>query len=71
MIQKIVYGSLILIILSLLLTIFYDLFVYHKFEIQYKDIVFKTAGYVALWFVLVFLDKLVIIELLAHNFRIN
>lgn len=71
LIQKIVYGSLFFIILSLLLTVFYDLFIYRKFEIQYKDIVFKTVGYVALWFVLVFLDKLVIIQLLAHNFRIN
>lgn len=71
LIKKIIYGSLAFIIISLFLTIFCDLFIYHKFEIQYKNIVFKTIGFTALWFVLVFLDKLIIIQLITHNFRIN
>jgi len=71
LIQRIIYGSLIFIILSLFVTVFCDIFIYHKFEIQYKDIVFKTIGFSALWFVLLFLDKLIIIQIIAHNFRID
>jgi hypothetical protein len=71
LIQRIIYGSLIFIILSLFVTVFCDIFIYHKFEIQYKDIVFKTIGFSALWFVLLFLDKLIIIQIIAHNFRIE
>lgn len=70
-IQKIIYGSLILIILALLITFLCDLFVYRKFEIQYKDILLKGAGFTALWLVLLFLDKMIIIQLIAQNFRIN
>ncbi|MBL7142056.1 MAG: hypothetical protein ISS83_00070 [Candidatus Pacebacteria bacterium] len=70
-IQKIIYGSLILIILALLITFLCDLFVYRKFEIQYKDIILKGAGFTALWLVLLFLDKMIIIQLIAQNFRIN
>jgi len=71
LIQKIIYGSLIFIILCLFVTVFCDIFIYHKFEIQYKDIVFKTIGFSALWFILLFLDKLIIIQIIAHNFRIE
>jgi hypothetical protein len=71
LIQKIIYGSLIFIIISLFLTIFCDLFIYRQFQIQYKDIIFKAIGFAALWFVLLFLDKLIIIQLIANNFRIN
>jgi len=71
LVQRIIYGSLIFIILCLSLTVFCDIFIYHKFEIQYQDAVFKTIGFVALWFVLLFLDKLIIIQIITHNFRIN
>jgi len=70
-IQKIIYGSLALIIFALLITFFCDLFIYRKFEIQHKDIVLKGALFSALWLVLLFLDKMVIVQLIASNFRIN
>jgi hypothetical protein len=64
LIQKVVYSSLTLIIIFLLLTVFFDIFIYHKFEIQYKDAVFKTIGFSLLWFVLLFLDKMIMIEII-------
>lgn len=71
LIQKIIYGSLILIILLLLITIFCDIFIYRRFEIQYKDIIFKTFVLSILWFVLLFLDKMTMIGLInPQNFMI-
>jgi len=64
LIQKIIYGSLILIIFSLLITVLYDIFIYRKFEIQYKDVIGKTIGFSVLWFVLLFLDKIIMINLI-------
>lgn len=62
-IQGIIYGSLILIIISLFITVICDIFVYRKFIIDHKDVVFKTVGFSVLWFVLLFLDKMIMIEL--------
>jgi len=71
LIQKIIYGSLLLIIICLIITVFCDIFIYHKFEIQYKDAILKTVGFSALWFILLFLDKMIIIELInPQNFMI-
>jgi hypothetical protein len=71
LIQKIIYGSLILIIAFLLITVFCDIFIYKKFKIQYKDVILKTIGFSALWFILLFLDKIIMIELInPQNFRI-
>ncbi|MGB9743348.1 MAG: CAP domain-containing protein [Minisyncoccales bacterium] len=71
LIQKIIYGSLLLIVCLLLVTVFYDIFIYRRFEIQYKDVILKTVGFAALWFILFFLDKTIIIQLIAYNFRIG
>jgi hypothetical protein len=68
--QKIIYGSLIFIILSLLIVIIFDVFIYQKFEIQYKDIVFNTIGFIILLIIFLSLDKENIIQLIPHNFRI-
>jgi hypothetical protein len=71
-IQRIIYGSLILIIISLFITVFYDVFVYRKFQIDHKDIVFKAIGFSALWFVLLFLDETIMIELInTQEFMIH
>ena len=68
--QKIIYGSLVFIILSLLIVIIFDVFIYQKFEIQYKDIVFNTIGFIILLIIFLSLDKENIIQLIPHNFRI-
>ncbi len=71
LIQKIVYGSLILIVISLFITVFCDIFIYRKFEIQYKDVAFKTLCFSILWFTLLFLDKMIMIGLISpQNLRI-
>jgi hypothetical protein len=71
LIQGIIYLSLALIILLLSYTVFCDIFIYHKFQIQYKDAIVKTVGFSFLWFVLVSLDKVVLIELInSQSFMI-
>ena len=72
LLQKIVYGSLALIIISLLITFLFDIFVYQKYAIQYKDIIFKTIGFSALLIILIFLDfdKGTIAQLISHTFNI-
>ena len=62
--QKIIYGSLILIIAALLLNIFI------RINIQHKDLIFKTSAFVVLLVLFVLVDKLDIIKLIPHNFRI-
>lgn len=71
LVQNIAYGSLIFIILSLFFTFFCDIFIYRKFEIQYKDVILKTVIFLLLFFVLIFLDEITITELIAYDFRIN
>jgi len=72
LLQKIVYGSLALIIISLLITFLFDIFVYQKYAIQYKDIIFKTIGFSALLIILIFLDfdKGTIAQLIPRGFNI-
>ena len=62
--QKIIYGSLILIIISLLINIFV------RIDIQYKDLILKTAGFIVLLVFFIYLDKELIIQLIPHNFSI-
>ena len=72
LLQKIVYGSLAFIIISLLITFLFDIFVYQKYAIQYKDIIFKTIGLSALLIILPFFDfdKGTIAQLITHIFNI-
>ncbi|MDD5606718.1 MAG: CAP domain-containing protein [Candidatus Pacebacteria bacterium] len=71
LIQVIIYASLFFIIFSLLITFYCDLFIYHKYVIKYKDIIFKGISYIVLWSFVVFLDKMIIIQLFTQHFRIN
>ena len=72
LLQRIVYGSLVFIIISLLITFLFDIFVYQKYAIQYKDIIFKTIGLSALLIILPFFDfdKGTIAQLITHIFNI-
>lgn len=72
LLQKIVYGSLVFIIISLFITFLFDIFVYQKYAIQYKDIILKTIGFSALLIILLFLDfdKGTIAQLISHGFNI-
>jgi hypothetical protein len=64
-VQSIIYGSLSLFIFFLFLTVFCDFFVYKRFEIQHKNIFLRLIGFSLLWIVLVFLDKITMIELIS------
>lgn len=62
--QILIYGFLILVILALLLNVFI------RFDIQHPDLILKTAGFIGLLILFVFMDKDMIIQLIPHNFRI-
>jgi hypothetical protein len=68
--QKIVYGSLALIGLLLINTVIFDIFVYHSYEIQYKDIFVKTLGFCALLALLLVIDKTTIAQIIPDLFII-
>jgi len=71
LVQCLIYFSLIFVILSLLVTFFFDLFIYHAGEIQYKDIVFKTFIFGTVLVALMFIDKEFLIRLIPHGFNIS
>lgn len=68
LLQKIIYGSLVFIVISLILTVLCDIFIYHAYEIQYKDMVFKTIYFGVFLLILLSIDKGTIIQLIPHNF---
>lgn len=70
LLQKLIYASLILVIASLLIVIIFDFFVYQKFEIDHKDIVFNAIGFIFLLLVFLYIDKENVIQLIPHNFQI-
>jgi hypothetical protein len=71
LIQGIIYGSLVLIIITLFVTVFCDVFIYRRFTIDYRDAVLKAVSFSVLWLVLLFLDKMVMIEFInPQNFMI-
>ncbi len=63
-IQKIVYGSLILVILSLLINIFV------RVRVQNKPLIFRAVGFVLLLAFFSILDKELIIQIIPHEFSI-
>lgn len=70
LLQKLIYGSLIFIIASLIIAIYFDIFVYLRFEIQYKDLIFKAISFSFLLLILLLVDKGKIIQIIPHEFTI-
>lgn len=70
LLQKIIFCSLVFIILLLINTVLFDIFVYRAYEIQYKDILLKTIGFCLVLAVLMHFDKGAVIQLIPHNIKI-
>jgi hypothetical protein len=70
LIQAIIYLSLIFVIGSLLIAIFFDIFVYRKFILDYKDLIPKAIGFTILLIVFLLIDKPELISFIPHNFQI-
>ncbi len=70
LLQKIIFGFLVFIIILLINTVLFDMFVYRAYEIQYKDILLKTLGFCLILVILLHFDKGSIIQLIPHDFRI-
>jgi uncharacterized protein YkwD len=63
--QKIVYGFLIFIIIALLINIFM------RVNMQFKDLVLKTVGFLLVLVIFVLIDKATVIEFISNEIRIN
>ncbi|MFH1401825.1 MAG: CAP domain-containing protein [Parcubacteria group bacterium] len=70
LLQKIIFGFLIFVIILLINTVLFDIFIYRAYEIQYKDILLKTLGFCLILAILLHFDKSSIIQLIPHDFRI-
>lgn len=64
LLQKIIYGSLFIIILCLIINIFV------KIDIQHKDLILKTMVFISLLVLFIVADKSTIIKMIPHNFSI-
>lgn len=70
LLQKVIFGFLVFIIILLVNTVLFDIFVYYAYEIQYKDILLKTLGFCLILAILLHFDKSSIIQLIPHDFKI-
>jgi len=66
--EIVIYLSLTFLIFSLLITIYFDIFVYREFVIDYKELIPRTIGFLFLLVFFVYFDKLKIIQLIPHEF---
>lgn len=64
LLQKFIYGFLILIIISLLISIFV------RFDIQHPDLIFKAIFSIGLLILFVLIDKVDMLNLISRNFAI-
>jgi len=62
--QKIIYASLIFVIIALMINIFV------KFNVQHKDLIYKAVFFLVLLVLFIVLDKSTIIQIISHSFNI-
>ncbi|MBZ9572982.1 hypothetical protein KJA17_02275 [Patescibacteria group bacterium] len=64
LVQKIIFFSLVFIIISLIINIFV------KFDVQHKDLIWKTAIFVIVLILFIFIDKEFVIRIIPHSLSI-
>jgi hypothetical protein len=70
LLNKIIYFTLAILIFSLTLTIYFDIFVYRKFVIDYKDLIPKLASFCLILIIFLYLDQTKLIQLIHHQLMI-
>jgi len=70
LVENLIYLMLFFIVFSLVVAIWFDLFVYKKFKLQHKDLVFKAAGFTLLLLIFLYFDKERILQMIPHAFLI-
>ena len=65
-----IYAILGVLIFSLTLTILFDIFVYRKFIIDYKELIPRWIGFCLILIFFLFLDQPKLIKLIPHKFLI-
>lgn len=68
--NKIIYFILLFLIFSLILTIFFDIFVYKKFVIDYKELIPRFFFFLFILIIFLYLDQSKIIKIFPHKFSI-
>jgi hypothetical protein len=69
-INRIIYILLAAIILSLSLAIYYDVFVYRKFIIDYKGLIPTWLIFSFMLLMFIFIDQVDLVKIIPHDFRI-
>lgn len=70
LLQKTIYVSLALVALLLINTVIFDVFVYHAYQIQYRDIFLKSLFFCAFLGILLFVDKETVLHIVSDGFVI-
>jgi hypothetical protein len=66
----IIYSTLAILILSLTLSIYCDIFVYRKFIIDYKELIPRWIGFCLILLIFLYLDQSKIVQLIPHQLQI-
>jgi len=70
LLNKIIYFTLAILIFSLTLTIYFDIFIYRKFVIDYKDLIPKLASFCLILIIFLYLNHTKLIQLIPHQLMI-
>jgi hypothetical protein len=70
LLNKIIYFTLAILIFSLTLTIYFDIFIYRKFVIDYKDLIPKIASFCLILIIFLYLNHTKLIQLIPHQLMI-
>lgn len=70
LLNKIIYLSLFFLLFSLTLTIFYDIFIYRKFVLDYKQLIPSLIAFCLLLVGFLYLDQSKIILLIPHKLQV-
>ncbi|MGB9598570.1 MAG: CAP domain-containing protein [Minisyncoccales bacterium] len=70
LLQAFIYFSLFFLIFACLLTIIFDIFVYNRFVIDYKNLILRTLIFVFIFFLFLYFDYLKFLKLIPHDFSI-
>jgi hypothetical protein len=71
LLNGIIYFTLAILIFSLTLTIYCDIFIYRKFVIDYKELIPRWAGFTLILIFFLYLDQSKLIQIIPHQLIIH
>jgi hypothetical protein len=71
LLNGIIYFTLTFLIFSLTLTIYFDIFVYRKFVIDYKELIPRWLSFCLILVIFLYLDQTKLIQIIPHQLIIH